>query len=313
MTQQYGIIIHGGAGALRNSIDLKQYTEGLRQAVLEGFKALESGNAVDAVIKAVYEMEESGAFNAGVGCCLTVDGRAEVDAGLMDGSNLAVGAVASLTGIRHPILAAKVVLDKTDHVLMVGEGAMRFLSMYGFAADPQLVSETKLSKLRELKDKWLRGADQKMAKNREIVKTLSQGTVGALAIDKKGNIAAAVSTGGYWLKLSGRVGDTPIAGAGFYAENGVGGAVATGVGEYAIRLTLCRRTVDLMRVGLDAKQAAKKAVDEVTRLFGAGTMGLITLGKNGSHGYSYNTEGMGRAVMMSGYTEPVVGVFNNDM
>jgi len=257
----------------------------------------------------VYEMEESGVFNAGLGCCLTVEGTAEVDAGLMDGSNLAVGAVASLKNIRHPVLAAKTIMEKTDHVLMVGEGAMRLLGLYGFKPDPELVTDSKLRRLRELREKWLSGADQKMAKNREIMKALSHGTVGALAIDRKGNIAAAVSTGGYWLKLSGRVGDTPIAGAGFYAESGVGGAVATGIGEYAIRLTLSKRTVDLIRSGLNAKLAAEQAISEVTRTFGEGTMGIITIDQKGDYGYSYNTEGMGRAIMMKDFSEPVVGIF----
>jgi len=306
---EYGIIIHGGAGALRNSINPERYGEGLRRAVMSGFRKLEDGSALDAVVQAVYEMEESGVFNAGLGCCLTSEGTAEVDAGLMDGSNLAVGAVASLKSIRHPILAAKTIMEKTDHVLMVGEGAMRLLGLYGFKPDPELVTEAKLRRLHELREKWLSGADQKMVKNREIMRKLSHGTVGALAIDRKGNIAAAVSTGGYWLKLSGRVGDTPIAGAGFYAENGVGGAVATGIGEYAIRLTLCRRTVELIRSGFSAKLAAQQAISEVTRAFGEGTMGIITIDQRGGYGYSYNTEGMGRAIMMKDFNEPIVGIF----
>ncbi|MEM3655147.1 MAG: isoaspartyl peptidase/L-asparaginase [Thermoprotei archaeon] len=309
MVFEYGIIIHGGAGALKGSIELEKYSDGLRRAVLSGFGRLENGSALDAVVQAVYEMEEAGVFNAGLGCCLTAEGKAEVDAGLMDGSNLAVGAVASLTNIRHPILAARTIMEKTDHVLMVGEGAMRLLGLYGFKPDPELVTEAKLRKLRELKDKWLSGNDKKMARNREVMKALSQGTVGALAIDKNGNIAAAVSTGGYWLKLSGRVGDTPIAGAGFYAENGVGGAVATGIGEYAIRLTLCKRTVDLIRSGLSAKSAAERAISEVSHTFGEGTMGIITIDHSGGYGYSYNTEGMGRAIMFRGLNEPLVGVF----
>jgi beta-aspartyl-peptidase (threonine type) len=306
---EYGIIIHGGAGALRNSINPEIYSEGLRRAVMSGFRKLEDGCALEAVVEAVYVMEESGIFNAGLGCCLTAEGTAEVDAGLMDGSSLAVGAVASLKNIRHPILAAKTIMERTDHVLMVGEGAMRLLSLYGFKPDPELVTEAKLRRLHELREKWLSGADRKMSKNREIVKALSHGTVGALAIDRKGNVAAAVSTGGYWLKLSGRVGDTPIAGSGFYAENGVGGAVATGIGEYAIRLTLCRRTVELIRSGLNAKLAADRAISEVTSTFGEGTMGIITIDQQGGYGYSYNTEGMGRAIMMKDFSEPVVGIF----
>lgn len=306
------IIVHGGAGTLRGQVDLQAYREGLRAAALEGFRKLEEAGALEAVVHAVCLMEESGVFNAGLGCCLTVDGRAEVDAGLMDGSNLAVGAVASLTAIRHPILAAKLVLEKTDHVLMVGEGAMKLLEHYGFRPDPALVTEAKLRRLRELKERWLRGEERRLERNREIVRALSLGTVGALALDGKGNIAAAVSTGGYWLKLSGRVGDTPIAGAGFYAENGAGGAAATGIGEYAVRLTVSRRAVDLMRGGLDAKSAAELVVAEATRLFGAGTMGVITVDPRGGVGYAYNTEGMGRAYMLSGLREPVVGVFRED-
>lgn len=307
----YGIIVHGGAGALRSQENLRAYREGLRRAVVEGFGKLEEAGALEAVVQAVYVMEESGAFNAGVGCCLTVDGRAELDAGIMDGSGLAVGAVASVS-VRHPVVGAKIVLEKTDHVLMVGEGAMKLLELYGLRPDPSLVTEAKLRRLRELREKWLSGQDKRMEKNRQIVRALSHGTVGAVALDRKGNVAAAVSTGGYWLKLSGRVGDTPIAGAGFYAENGAGGAAATGTGEYAIRLTLSKRAVDLMRSGLDAGRATEAAIAEVTRLFGAGTMGLIAIDAHGNIGYSYNTEGMGRAFMTSEHREPVVGVFDED-
>ncbi len=309
----FGIVIHGGAGVLRGHHDLKAYRKGLGSALSKGYGSLaEGGSALDAVIAAVFDMEESGAFNAGVGCSLTVDGRAEVDAGIMNGNDLSAGAVASLDSVRHPVLAAKRVMEDTDHVLLVGPGAMAFLETYGIRSDPELVSPVKLEKLSELRQKWLAG-EGRFAKNRIVYdRGARHGTVGAVAIDSKGMISSAVSTGGYWLKLSGRVGDSPIPGAGFWADSRFGGAVATGTGEYAIRTTLCRYAVDLLARQECAQSAADSAIAEITRRFGNGTMGIIVLDKKGDAGFSYNTEGMGRAAFFRGWEKPLVQVFPED-
>jgi beta-aspartyl-peptidase (threonine type) len=276
---------------------------------------LEAGkSSTEAVIEAVYNMEESGAFNAGLGCCLTLDASAEVDAGLMDGSTMSVGAVASLRNIRHPILAAKLVMERTDHVLLVGEGATKLLEAFGIKQDASLVTQQKLEKLARLKQEWLAEQRSGMTRNKELVKNVlsRHGTVGAVALDRHGNISAAASTGGYWLKLSGRVGDTPIPGAGFYASK-AGGAVATGIGEYALRTNLTKRVVDLMSMGKNAQEAVDLSLSETTSKFGEATMGLIALDSAGGYGYSYNTEGMGRAVMLNGWTRPILGVFSGEV
>jgi beta-aspartyl-peptidase (threonine type) len=311
----HGIIIHGGAGALRTHENLASYREGLKNAVTMGFKTLDAGrSSTEAVTEAVYCMEESGAFNAGLGCCLTLDASAEVDAGIMDGVTMSVGAVAALRNVRHPILAARIVMEKTDHVLLVGEGATKILEALGISQDASLVTQQKLEKLAKLKKDWLGEQGNWMVRNRELVKSVSHrhGTVGAVAVDQRGNISAAASTGGYWLKLSGRVGDTPIPGAGFYASE-AGGAVATGIGEYAIRTSLTKRVVDLMDAGKTAQEAVESSLSVITSRFGKNTMGLIALDSNGKYGYSYNTEGMGRAVMFSGWEQPLLGVFPDDM
>ncbi|PSN87577.1 hypothetical protein B9P99_06395 [Candidatus Marsarchaeota G1 archaeon OSP_B] len=306
----FGIIIHGGAGVLRTHERLDDYRKFLGVALKEGYKVLEEGgDSLQAVIKAIYVMEECGAFNAGVGCSLTVDGYAELDAGLMDGSELSVGAVASLRNVRHPIVAAHLVMTKTDHVLLVGDGALRILEALGVKQDTSLVTQEKLQRLNELKKEWLESSN-KFPKNKALFSKL--GTVGAIALDKNGKISAGVSTGGYWLKLSGRVGDSPITGAGFYADSSIGGAVATGIGEYAIRTSLCKSVVEFMAHGETSMDAVKQGVEMITKRFGSGTIGLIALNKKGEYGYHYNTEGMGRGVLTSEMKQPILGVFRED-
>ncbi|MEM3670449.1 MAG: isoaspartyl peptidase/L-asparaginase [Thermoprotei archaeon] len=309
------ILIHGGAGVLRGNERLDAYTLGLRQAAIRGYSVLEqSSDATEAAVEAVRFMEESGAFNAGLGCTLTFDGKAEVDAGVMDGNTLSVGAVASLENIPHPVLAAKAVMENTDHVLLVGSGALRILEKLGFRQEPGMVNADKLRKLSELKAQIAKEPGR-FSKNLKIVGPMGHDTVGAVALDSNGKLAAATSTGGYWLKLSGRVGDTPLAGAGFYADTKYGAAAATGIGEYAIRTCLAKSVVDRMRLGQTVQEACDQAIGEITRLFGSGTMGIVALDPQGNVGFSYNTQGMGTAYIVSGgehsdsVPSPVVQVF----
>lgn len=305
------IVIHGGAGVLRSNHNLERYKAFLGAAAKKGYAVLESGgSALDGVVAAVYEMEECGEFNAGVGCVLTLDGYAELDAGVMDGNTLSAGAVGCVHEIRHPVLGARFVMEKTDHVLLVGEGAQRFLEAHGILRDNSLVSAEKLEKLKRLKDDWLGGTSDRLRRNRSWYRE-AHGTVGAVAVDSQGRVAAAVSTGGYWLKMSGRVGDSAIAGAGFFA-NRTGGAVATGIGEIAIKEGLARRAVEALEAGLSPQQSAEGSIKRVTLEFGEGTMGLIVLDAEGRVGYAYNTEGMGRAWIKSETGSPIVGVFPED-
>ncbi|MCL5788335.1 MAG: isoaspartyl peptidase/L-asparaginase [Candidatus Marsarchaeota archaeon] len=306
------IIVHGGAGLLRGNENLVAYSEGLKQAATKGFDALSRGaSSLDAVVAAVSYMEECGAFNAGAGCCLTYDGRAEVDAGVMNGDDLSVGAVASLTSIRHPVLAARMIMDLTDHVLLVGEGAMDLLGKLGVKQDPSLVTQDKLARLAAIKERS-RESGGRLLKNANLMRSLGHDTVGALAIDTRGGISAGVSTGGYWLKLSGRVGDSPLAGAGFYADSRFGGCVATGTGELAIRTCLSKTVVDAMAQGASAQEACELGVKLVTERFGTGNMGLIALDSKGGVGFDYNTEGMGVASMSQAASTPFLHVFREN-
>lgn len=305
------IIVHGGAGVLRGSHNLERYRVFLGISAEKGYAILKSGgSALDGVMTAVYEMEECGEFNAGSGCVLTLDGYAELDAGVMDGQTLSTGAVGCVREVRHPVLGARFVMEKTDHVLLVGDGAQRFLEANGILRDSSLITTEKLEKLQRLKREWFDGKSGRLQKNRSWYRRM-HGTVGAVAVDSQGRVAAAVSTGGYWLKMSGRVGDSAVAGAGFYA-NHTGGAVATGTGEIAIKEGLARKTVEALEAGLSPEEASKRSIENVSRKYGEGTMGLIVLDSKGEIGYAYNTQGMGRAWIQSGRDSPFVGVFPED-
>jgi len=276
--------------------DVEPRLRALRDAVQRGLEVLRGGgSALDAVVEAVVAMEDSGLFNAGLGCALTFDGVAELDAGVMDGSGL-VGAVAAVRRVKNPVLLARRVAELTDHVLLVGEGAERLAALLGLVVPEELlVTPEKLRKLEELKAEWARGESFGwLVKLRKLVSEHPGyfGTVGAAALDSEGGVAAATSTGGYWLKLRGRVGDTPIPGAGFYAARGVGACSATGVGEAIIRFMLCRRVCELMALGRDAQAAASEAIAEMSRQLGTGLAGVIAIDAAGRVGYAFNTEGM---------------------
>lgn len=288
------IVVHGGAGRARG--DVEPRLKVLRDAASRGFEVLESGGtALEAVVEAVVTMEDSGLLNAGLGSALTFDGSAELDAGVADGEGL-VGAVAAVRRVKNPVLLARRVAELTDHVLLAGEGAERLAELLGLTVpEEQLVTPAKLRVLEELKAKWARGEDFNwLVKLRKLVEQHPDlfGTVGAAAVDRSCGVAAATSTGGYWLKLRGRVGDTPIPGAGFYAVKGVGACSATGIGEAIIRFMLCRRVCELIASGLDAQAAAEAATAEMSRALGEGLAGVIAVDASGRVGYAFNTEAM---------------------
>ncbi len=280
------IVAHGGAGAAKG---LRQRKEGVRRAVEAGWEVLsEGGGAVDAVEAAVVIMEDNPLFNCGTGSALALNGEAEMDAALMC-DDLQAGAVGAITDVRNPIKVARKVMEETDHVLIAGEGATGFARQMGFPSyDP--ITEERREQYRE----WLEGMREKgrgpryFPKMAGLVRTHSFGTVGAVALDSGGRIAAATSTGGITLRLPGRVGDTPLIGAGTYA-NEFGGVSASGHGEPIAKLLLGKLTVDLMR-----RFSAQRAIDEALRIaFQHGARcGLIGLDRKGRIGFGHTTRKM---------------------
>ncbi len=245
----------------------------------------------------VVALEDDPTFNAGTGAVLTSTGHAELDAGLMNGTTLDVGAVAGLRRIKNPIVLARAVLA-SPQVLLLGDGAEALARAQGVAfVDPEHFVRS-----------YQRSPSQPMAADAGALdREGKHGTVGAVALDAQGHIVAAASTGGYHGKPAGRVGDTPIAGAGFYAEDGIGGVSSTGEGEAFIRLMAARRVAEALEAGLDAQAA----VTRVIALVGArvdGTGGLIAIDAAGRVGFARNTANMSYAYLTEGMDEPTAGI-----
>ncbi len=291
----HAIAIHGGAGALAPS-DLtpereQAYRQGLERALRAGFDVLAGGGAsLDAVVAAVQALEDDPLFNAGRGAVLNAAGVAELDASLMDGRDLRAGAVAGLRHVRSPIELARRVMERSAHVMLAGPGAEEFALEQGMAPVPNSHFVTE-RRQRELQ-KHLAGL---AAAGEESL----MGTVGAVALDQQGNLAAATSTGGTTGKRYGRVGDSPIIGAGTYAANDCCAVSATGHGEYFIRAAVAHEIASLMRYrGLDVAAAADEVVmRQLVRLGGEG--GVIALGRDGTIAMPFNSAGMLRGAMDS--------------
>lgn len=273
------LIIHGGAGAV--GPDLRHERErGLRLAFEIGWKVLlQDGRALDAVISAVARLEDDPVFNAGLGSCLTQDGTVELDASVMDGTSFRVGAVGAVGAIRNPVRLARTVMEDGRHAFLVGPGAYHFARERGVPT----VSAQSLITARQYK-LWQTGRA-----------TAGSGTVGAVAMDSAGNLAAATSTGGLVHKRSGRVGDSAIIGAGTYADNDLGGCSATGDGEAILRSSLARAAVELLGDGKDPTRAAQTALRLLQKRTG-GEAGLIIIDALGRIGYAYNTPAMSVAL-----------------
>ncbi|MFA4662759.1 isoaspartyl peptidase/L-asparaginase family protein [Pyrococcus kukulkanii] len=302
------IIVHGGAGTIRKEDRIPKVIEGVREAVLAGWRELKKGSALDAVEEAVKVLEDNPLFNAGTGSVLTIDGKVEMDAAIMRGKTLEAGAVAGIWGVKNPISVARKVMEKTDHVLLVGEGAVKFARLMGFPEyDP--ITEERKKQWAELKEKLLKGEVRHWKKLGELIKEYPEvlrSTVGAVAFDGE-EVVAGTSTGGVFLKMFGRVGDTPIIGAGTYA-NEVAGASCTGLGEVAIRLVLAKTATDFVRLGMDAQAASDAAISLATKYFGKDTMGIIMVDSQGNVGFAKNTKHMSYAYMKEGMEEPEAGV-----
>ncbi|RLE57511.1 MAG: asparaginase [Candidatus Methanomethylicota archaeon] len=313
------ILIHGGAGSYRNVDEkfLKLRRTYLKNAVLNGFKVLQSKSALDAVESAVKYMENSGVFNAGLGSVLTLNKSVEMDAGIMDGRTLSVGAVGLVKNFKNPISIARKVMDETDHIFIVDGGAEILGNLFNVEKAENLITQEKLERYDKIYALWMSGERRRMEKLRNFIKKRpdlfkTYSTVGAVAIDSDGNVASAVSTGGYWLKFPGRIGDVPLVGCGFYADNEAGAVSATGIGELIARLTLSRFCCDLMRFKISAQKACEIAIDHITRRFGMGNAGVIAVDKYGGWGFAFNTNGMSRAVMAEGFDEPSIAIFKDD-
>jgi beta-aspartyl-peptidase (threonine type) len=287
------IAIHGGAG-IQGDEQTLDAVNGVTAAAIRGRDVLlRGGNALEAVLAAVVVLEDDPHFNAGTGSALTSDGTVENDASVMWGKDLTAGGVAVLSGFENPILVAEAVRDATPHVLLAAEGARRFALSHGFVAvaPERLVTDKQ-------RQKWLAWKAKPPA---------GSGTVGAVACDADGHVAAATSTGGTFFKMPGRVGDTPIIGAGTYAEDGAGACSCTGQGEAIVKTSLAKAAVDLLRAGRSPDEAAQAALAELTRRTG-GDAGLILVPADGRLGARFNTQRMSRALWEAGMQEPQAAV-----
>ena len=282
------IILHGGAGR-RGIEDRAPRRAACREAVERGWLLLQGGAAaIDAVVAAVVALEDDPHFNAGVGSALTSDGRVEMDASVMEGATLAAGAVGAVERIKNPVLLARTVMEDGRHVLLVGPAVRQFAEQHRIPeCDPEfLIVEEQRRRLREQQ-----GADG--------------GTVGAVAMDGAGHVAAATSTGGTLGKLPGRVGDSAIIGAGTYADDRAGAVSATGIGEAIIRLALARHTVDRLAEADDPGVACQRALATLRDRVQA-HCGLIAVDTAGRVGSAFTTEAMPVAYMHAGLAAPVV-------
>jgi beta-aspartyl-peptidase (threonine type) len=279
------LIVHGGAWNIPAELEA-DHLKGVRLAVAEVFPGLQKGlSALDAVEAAVKIMEEDPTFDAGRGSVLNTLGEIELDAIIMDGATLDFGSVAAIQNVLHPITVARLVMERTEHCLLVGAGAQLFAREMGvLEVSPQeLLTARELAFYEETKD-------DPAFSYRKLFAPPPMGTVGAVAMDNRGNLAVATSTGGAPRKLPGRVGDSPIVGAGAYADNQSGAASATGWGERIMKILFCKTACDLLK-DHSAAAAAEMAVDLLNRRV-QGWGGIILIDKRGDYGFAHNTPKM---------------------
>lgn len=296
------VVIHGGAWNIPDDL-VSAHRAGVLAAANAAWDiVVEGGSALDAVVRAVTIMEDDETFDAGRGSFMNAEGEVELDASIMDGARLRAGAVAAVRNIRNPVLLARLVMEESEHILLVGEGAARFAREHGVP----LCSRDELVTPREL-ERW-RAQQVNGFVTLDAFRRRSGDTVGAVALDSAGNIATATSTGGTPNKYPGRVGDSPLIGIGTYADNTIGGVSTTGWGESMIRLVMAKTTVDLIeRHAGDSGAAAVEAIRLLEHRV-AGYGGVIAISSTGSVGIAYNTPRMARAFMTSEMSEPAVAV-----
>ena len=306
------LVVHGGAGAMRTMSAEKEalYRSGLADAVSDGADILRNGGrAVEAAVVAVRSMEASGHFNAGHGSCLTTAGDVEVDAAVMNGADLGYGAVAAVPGWAMPF--ALLTQCVRSRLIACLPGRARSVGLSSAPTQRSNISSpaTRLARWRSLKA----NANAKVFGADDLLKmggTHDEGdTVGAVALDIHGGLASAVSTGGIWMKTPGRVGDSPIAGAGLWAEDGVVACSATGTGEFIMRVALCADVRARCVLGVSAEVAGQAAIDALEKRFGGDRAGLIAIDAQGRISTAFHTTGMGRAWLRQGETVPTVRVW----
>lgn len=304
--QPFSIAIHGGAGTIDKSKFTPEkeaaYRAKLQEAVEAGFKVLENGgDSLTAVTTAINILENSPFFNAGIGAVYTYEGHHELDASIMDGRDRQAGAVAGVKHIKNPIDLARLVMEQSVHVMLSGEGAEQFAKKNGMELVNNSIFDTehRFEALERAKKK-LNKTENYQANHRALPEQYKMGTVGAVALDKHGNLAAGTSTGGMTAKRFGRIGDSPVIGAGTFADNRSCAVSATGHGEYFIRYSvasdICAR---VQYQGKTIKQAGDEVIHDVLKPIG-GTGGVIIVDNKGNISLPFNTKGMYRASKVAG-------------
>lgn len=319
---RWGMVIHGGAGAMTpQSIPparQAEYQAALTQALMAGHAVLaRGGSSLDAVEAAINLMEDNPLFNAGHGAVITADGRIELDAAIMDGATLQAGAVAGLHTVRNPIDLARAVMERSPHVMMIGEGAETFARQNGIAMveesyfwTPNRRAQWERMRMQDsLRADSARRAGQRSEYS--VPDERKWGTVGAVALDQRGNLAAGTSTGGMMMKRFGRVGDVPVIGAGTYANNRSCAVSATGHGEYFIRHTVAHSICALMEYGGLPLQAAADSIVMRQLSAQAGEGGVIAMDRQGNWTMPFNSTGMFRG-RVGADGRPVVGIFRGE-
>ncbi len=316
----YGIVIHGGAGTIlkENMTDSLEaaYRAKLKEAILVGHEILKNGGtSMEAVTKTINIMEDSPLFNAGKGAVFTHEETNELDASVMDGATLNAGAVSGVTRIKNPIDLAVAVMDQSEHVMLAGAGAETFAAQVGFEfVEPSyFYTKRRYESLLRIKDKEKTQLDhdESVSFIDPYIKDAKFGTVGCAALDKSGNLAAGTSTGGMTNKRWNRIGDAPIIGAGTYANNATCAVSSTGWGEFFIRAMVAHDISALMEYkGLTVQEAAKEVIQTKVPALG-GDGGIVAIDNKGNVAMEFNTAGMYRAHMNS-QGELVIAIYKNE-
>lgn len=294
------VLVHGGAWVTPEG-EREDHLKGVHRASMIGFEALlTGGSAVDAVQKAVEHMEEDPTFNAGRGAVLNACGEVKLDAAIMNGENLEAGSVACVAGVLHAVALARAVMESSPHLMLVGDGALEWARESGIAtcAPESLIEDRERERFEKAKRFTKPGARDE---------TGPADTVGAVACDRHGHVAAATSTGGSLLKLSGRVGDSPLVGSGLYADDRRGAASSSGWGEGIMRVVMAHRAVESLTKGIGPSEAAQQAIRVLESRTG-GHGGIIVVDPKGEIGFAFNTPFMAHAYLAEGMTKPEVDI-----
>ncbi|GAB1309544.1 isoaspartyl peptidase/L-asparaginase [Urechidicola sp. KH5] len=310
---KFAIVIHGGAGGIKREYfteeQVKAYEIKLEEALDTGYQILDKGGAsIEAIQAAIIIMEDSPLFNAGKGAVYNSDAKQEMDAAIMDGATLNAGTIAGVNHIKNPILAARVVMDSSKHVMLSGEGAVILAKKYGIEMvdSSYFYTEKRLNQLLKIQGVETTKLDHTTyLKHHNLIDDHKYGTVGAVAIDKNGNIAAGTSTGGMTNKKYGRIGDVPIVGAGTYANNQTAGISATGTGEFFIRTVAAHEVSNLIKYKEYTPSEALNEVlfNQIGPLGGEG--GMILIDSNGEVFWDFNSTGMFRGYKKSDGTQKI--------